>query len=444
MQTQFPRVDGAAQAGFQLQALGQGPHHFRREEGHGIAAVGLGAIHRRVGVLQQRVGRFAVARIDGDAQAGVDRQQLPADFHRLGQGAENLLRHRHDVGDFGHVAQHHDELVAAQARHGVALAHAFAQAVGHGPQQLVALAMAETVVHGLEAVEVEHQHASDAMGAPGVHQRLLEPVGQQVAIGQQGQRVDVGLVLERFRIAGDLDALPFERTGHAVECAHHLAEFAARIGRADARAVIAGIQARNGLHQARRLAPDGKFAEHGCHHEDQDGGHGQPEQRPPELAFDVLVEIGFRHADRQAQPGVALAGQEGPDPDVRVVVFADHRRVVRRGTEHEGFFGGADRERRRIWSRMVHDDRTIAVPYLEMHAREGQGRRDRLPVGIHVQRPQQHVAQRAVRRSHRIGDLQHALAGQPADRRLHDRAAGGKRLLEVLAIVQHQRATAIE
>jgi hypothetical protein len=49
------------------------------------------------------------------------------------------------------------------------------------------------------------------MGAPGVDQRLLEAVGQQVAIGQVGQRIGVGLVLERFRVAGDLDALLLER-----------------------------------------------------------------------------------------------------------------------------------------------------------------------------------------------------------------------------------------
>jgi hypothetical protein len=69
------------------------------------------------------------------------------------------------VGMLAELFQHHHELVAPQAGHGVHVAHAFVQALGHLLQQQVALVVAQGVVQGLEVVEVDEQQRT-ALLAP--------------------------------------------------------------------------------------------------------------------------------------------------------------------------------------------------------------------------------------------------------------------------------------
>jgi hypothetical protein len=74
------------------------------------------------------------------------------------------------VGDGAGVAglvqagQQDDEFVAAQAGHGVDVAHLLLQALGDAFEQQVADRVAEAVVDVLEAVEVEEQHRALAVG----------------------------------------------------------------------------------------------------------------------------------------------------------------------------------------------------------------------------------------------------------------------------------------
>ena len=87
-----------------------------------------------------------------------------------------------------------DELVAAEAGDGVAGAHDPAQPVGHRHQQLVAGGVTPAVVDQLETVEVDEQHRHLAARPAGAGQGLVEPLGQQHAVGQPGQGVVDGLV----------------------------------------------------------------------------------------------------------------------------------------------------------------------------------------------------------------------------------------------------------
>ena len=84
--------------------------------------------------------------------------------------------------------QHDDEFVAAHARHGVAVAHAGDQALGHVLQHAVAGGVAERVVDFLEVVEVDEQHRHLRVQALAVRGRLAHAVDQQQAVGQAGQR----------------------------------------------------------------------------------------------------------------------------------------------------------------------------------------------------------------------------------------------------------------
>ena len=88
----------------------------------------------------------------------------------------------------------HDELVAAEAGHGVAGPHGRAQALPDLDQHVVARRVAVAVVDLLEVVDVDEEHAGRHLRALGPGERMLEPVAQQRAVGEPGQRVVQRLV----------------------------------------------------------------------------------------------------------------------------------------------------------------------------------------------------------------------------------------------------------
>ena len=83
------------------------------------------------------------------------------------------------------------ELVATEAGQQVPGPQALPQPVGHRDEQLVADVVAEAVVDGLETVQVAVEHRGHA-AARG--ERGLQPMPEQRAVGQTGQRVVLGLV----------------------------------------------------------------------------------------------------------------------------------------------------------------------------------------------------------------------------------------------------------
>jgi hypothetical protein len=112
------------------------------------------------------------------------------------RGSESTRRsYRRDVRD-RHVLQQDRELVAAQARHGVFGAQAGAQPSRHFAQGRVAGGVPERVVDQLEAVEVEEQHGQHALRAAAARDGVGQALGEQEAVGQLGQRVVVGQVLQ--------------------------------------------------------------------------------------------------------------------------------------------------------------------------------------------------------------------------------------------------------
>src|SRR5207237_4623422 len=65
-----------------------GVRHLVTEEAIGAAAVGLGAVQRHVGVLEQRVGGDA-GRGHGDADAGADLDQMIVDLVALAEAVDD-------------------------------------------------------------------------------------------------------------------------------------------------------------------------------------------------------------------------------------------------------------------------------------------------------------------------------------------------------------------
>ena len=88
--------------------------HGRLEEAMGAASLGLGGVHREVGVLDQLVEIGAVLRRQRDADAGVGRELMTEALIGL---ADRLVDARHEFLDVGAAADRgldHREFVAAE------------------------------------------------------------------------------------------------------------------------------------------------------------------------------------------------------------------------------------------------------------------------------------------------------------------------------------------
>ncbi|MNJ58494.1 hypothetical protein D3C77_541270 [compost metagenome] len=92
--------------------------------------------------------------------------------------------------------QENDELVTAQASHGIDVSNLFFQALGDAFEQQVTDGMTETVVDMFEAVQVEEQHGSLAFRGLGAGEGSLQAALEQGAVWQSGERIMVRLVIK--------------------------------------------------------------------------------------------------------------------------------------------------------------------------------------------------------------------------------------------------------
>ncbi len=153
---------------------------------------------------------------------------------RLRQPVEQAARHERGVVGARQVVQQHGELVAADPRHQVGGAGSGAQPLGHRLEHAVAGGVAEPVVDGLEAVEVEeHERAAGALAA-GARERALERVEEERAVGQPRQAV-----VARETLEVGLGPLPLQEQR---EQARHVGEGGHPVELALARALPARLE----------------------------------------------------------------------------------------------------------------------------------------------------------------------------------------------------------
>jgi hypothetical protein len=194
VQDQLVAVGDVAQLGLQLQPLEHVLVHVGAEQLVAVLAPGLGRVRGHVGVAEQLLGLVDARPAHGHAQAGLDRDGPAVEAERLVQAVEDPAGDRRRRVGVGDPLQQHAELVAAEAGRGVGRAQAALEAPGRGHQQLVAGGVAEAVVDVLEVVQVDEQHGQVAR--PGAGQGVLDPLGEQGAVGQAGQPVVERLVDE--------------------------------------------------------------------------------------------------------------------------------------------------------------------------------------------------------------------------------------------------------
>ncbi len=199
-------ADGRAEPFVQFGAALQVGAHGRGVEHHPALALGLGAVHREVGVAHQLVGggarvggRTAFRGAEGDPDAGGDAEFAAADPVGLGERGAQPFGELLDLEPAERAADQGGELVAAEPGDGVPAADGALEPAGGLDQQLVADLVAGGVVDRLEAVQVEEEHgdpgarlvlrASGCQGGP-------QPLGEQRPVGQVGERIVERVVLQ--------------------------------------------------------------------------------------------------------------------------------------------------------------------------------------------------------------------------------------------------------
>ena len=188
-------ADAPAQVGVQLVSLDDGAMHLRVEDLGPALAVGLGPVHRDVGIAQELVDELAAAG-DADPDAAADDDVGPRDRERQLEGDDDALGQGHGVLDGRALAGQDRELVAAEARQQVALAQLRPDALGDVDEQLVARRVTERVVDHLEVVEVEEDDAGRRGRVARADEPALDLLDEEGPVAETRQRVVIGLVPE--------------------------------------------------------------------------------------------------------------------------------------------------------------------------------------------------------------------------------------------------------
>ena len=208
VQLELRQFDGLAEVVDQVELVRDVLMHVRLEQRVGAPTGALRGLHRGIGLGQQLVA-FAVVREDHDADRDADLDaslgQVERRLHRL----DDAVRQRDAVvGRVGAFHQH-EELVAADPRHGVLVARLDAQSLRDLADHFVADRVAERIVDRLEAVDVDEQHgellaqAADRLPRTiGPEQGLRQSILEEHAVGQAGQRVEHG-ALAQFVVGRD-------------------------------------------------------------------------------------------------------------------------------------------------------------------------------------------------------------------------------------------------
>ena len=146
-----------------------------------------------------------------DAEAGPRIDQLPADVVMQLQGTEDALRRCVAASaESRDLVEQDRELVSPEARDRVGRPHRVLEPSRDLLEDRVAGRMAETVVDGLEVVEVDEDDADRRASAPRALDRMLDAVCEESAVRELGdgivERLVRELLLERLALA-DISAV---------------------------------------------------------------------------------------------------------------------------------------------------------------------------------------------------------------------------------------------
>ena len=173
-----------------------------REEARHVAPCGLGLVHGGVGAAHQFVLVGGIVGVQGHTHAARHGEVVALHQCGLADGRNQaLVDHLVKLVAVCDVAQDDDELVAAQAAHGVVCPHRLRQPARHGAQQTVANVVTQRVIDQLEPVQIDEQHRHLLAIRAGLCQRVGQSLLAHGAIRQLGEHIVLGQKRMRSSLA---------------------------------------------------------------------------------------------------------------------------------------------------------------------------------------------------------------------------------------------------
>ena len=149
-----------------------------------------------VGMAQQGVGVSVVHRKQGDANTGRSQQPVPVHLHGLCHLSQQALERAVTFFRLLQALHQHHEFIAAQAGNGVIIAQYAFDALGDFHQIPIADGMAQLIVDGFEAVQVQIAQGKQGVFAAAAGDGQPHAVGQQGAVGDTRHRIEIGQIFQ--------------------------------------------------------------------------------------------------------------------------------------------------------------------------------------------------------------------------------------------------------
>lgn len=169
------------------------PPARRVELGHeeliGAAAPFLRAIHGQIGVFEQPFKVLRIVRKERDTDAWRAVKIAVTDGEGSLERVYDSLRDEGRGARIGKVSQRERELIAALTGADVDIANATPDSHRDPLEQLVAGVVAQGIVHGFEAIEIDEEHRQHQGAPPCFGQHALNPFAKVRAIRQAGKLV---------------------------------------------------------------------------------------------------------------------------------------------------------------------------------------------------------------------------------------------------------------
>ena len=214
----LPPLVYVTQSPFQIETCQCLTVHLRRIELDVSSPPPLGPVHGGVGILEQLFHRFAVLRIDRNADTGSHEIAASIDLHRTVQRIADLARHHTDLTGVLDMIEHHHELVAPQPGHQILTPVAILQPLCDRFQHPVSGRMSQTIVDPFEIVQIDEQDPEAVFTSLRMGDSPLEMILQHAPVGQIGQCIVSGLIAEQCSGTAQVAHI-----AHGDHTTHHLA-----------------------------------------------------------------------------------------------------------------------------------------------------------------------------------------------------------------------------
>ncbi len=186
-----PAADPSSELGLELGAGDDRLLHRWLEDHDLVAPFALAAIHRDVGLSEQLLGVDVLAVDHRHADRRADVEPAPAEAQRRPDRPGDVVGGCRGAGQVA-LLEHHDELVAAEARCRAGTLDRPLDPTRDLLQHAVACRVPTPVVDRLEAIEVDEQHGERVTVASGLFDALGEPIEEQAPVRQPGEMVRQG------------------------------------------------------------------------------------------------------------------------------------------------------------------------------------------------------------------------------------------------------------